>query len=154
MKFAIHLNRRDMMNAIDATSTSSQNAFNAFLRNSVQMRLRLNTEISTIKELYKMRKQKTSEMISWSTLKNLFNLIKKATRHLCDEITKKSNYNSKKHITKLKKITKKLKKIIDKTNNTSENNIWAKVTANNFKITHSTFFARVINALLKRKSNR
>ena len=53
----------------------------------------------------------------------LFVLIKDATRHECDNEIKKLNCNSKKQIIKLKEITKKLKKIIEKTINTIKKNI-------------------------------
>ena len=64
MKFAIHSNRRDIMNAVNAMSMSNQSAFNAPLRNSIQIKLKLNTKINTIKEFYEMKEQKTSEVIS------------------------------------------------------------------------------------------
>ena len=64
MQLAIYSNRRDMMNAIDATSTNNQSVFSVFLRNFAQIELKLNTKMSTIKEFYKTKKQNTTEVIS------------------------------------------------------------------------------------------
>ena len=56
-------------------------------------------------------------------LMKLFVLMKNATRHECDNKTKRLSCDSKKQITKLKEITKKLKRITEKTINTTEENI-------------------------------
>ena len=49
--------------------------------------------------------------------------MKNATRHKCDNEMKKSNCDSKKQITRLKEIMRKLKKITKKMINTIERNI-------------------------------
>ena len=64
MQFTIHLNRCEIMNAIDATLTSSSNALNALSKEFEQIKLRLNTKISIIKEFYKTRKKNANEVIS------------------------------------------------------------------------------------------
>ena len=56
-------------------------------------------------------------------LTKLFALMKNATRHECDDEVKKSSCNSEKQTIRLKEITKKLKRIIEKTINTIEENI-------------------------------
>ena len=63
MQFAIHSNCREIINAIDATLTSNQNAFNALLKNFEQIELKLNTKISIIKELYKTKEKNANEII-------------------------------------------------------------------------------------------
>ena len=45
------------------------------------------------------------------------------TRYQCEKIMKELNYNFKKHVAKLKKITRKLKKAVNRMNNTINNNI-------------------------------
>ena len=49
--------------------------------------------------------------------------MKKATHYQCDEIAKSLNCSLNKQITRLKKITKKLKKTVDKINSKFKNNI-------------------------------
>ena len=123
MQPAIHSNRLGQMNAIDATSMSSQNAASALLTNFAKIKIKMNTEMSKIKKLYKSKKKNLTRMMSWTTLTKLFALMKDATRHECENKAKKSNCNSKKQTTKLKEIARKLKRIAKKTINTTEKNI-------------------------------
>ena len=123
MQFAIHLNRFDQMNAIDATSMSNQSAVNASLTNFAKIKMKMNMKMNKIKRLYESKKKNLTKMMSWTTLTKLFILMKNATRHECEIETKKSSCDSKKQITKLKKIARKLKKITEKTINTTEKNI-------------------------------
>ena len=60
MQLEIHSDRFDMMNAIDATSTSNQSASNTFLKNFAQIKSKLNTKMSTIREFYET-KEKTRQ---------------------------------------------------------------------------------------------
>ena len=64
MQFIIHLNRRDAINVIDATSINSQNAFNAFLKIFAQIKTKLNTKMSKIKKLYESKEKSLSKMMS------------------------------------------------------------------------------------------
>ena len=64
MQPVIHLNRQDVMNAIDATSISSQSAFNALSRNFAQIKTKLNMKMNKIKELYELKKKNMSKMMS------------------------------------------------------------------------------------------
>ena len=63
MKLAIYSDCRDMINAIDAMSINNQSASDASLKNSVQIRLRLNTKMSTIKGIYEIKEQETFKII-------------------------------------------------------------------------------------------
>ena len=92
--------------------------------------------------------------MSWTTLTKLFILIKNVTRHECDDKTKKSNYDSEKQTTRLKKITRKLKRIAKKTINTIEENIWTKIVFKNANIAFLTFLMFAISAFSKRQFNK
>ena len=63
MQFFIHLNYRDEVNATGATSINNSNAFNAFLTNFVQIKMKLNMKMSKIKELYELKKKNLSKII-------------------------------------------------------------------------------------------
>ena len=154
MQSAIHSNHFDQMNAIDATSMSSQNAINALLTSFAKIKIKMNTKMSKIREFYKLKKKNLTKMMSWTTLTKLFVLIKNATRHECENETKKSNCNSKKQITRLKEIIKKLKKITEKTINTIEENIWTKIAFKDANVAFSTLLMFAINAFLKRRFNK
>ena len=154
MQLAIHLNRFDQMNAIDATSINSQNAVNAFLTNFAKIKMKINTKMSKIKRFYKSKKKNLTKMMSWTTLTKFFILMKNATRHECDDKTKKSSCDLKKQTTRLKKKIKKLKRIIKKTINTIEENNWTKITFKGENVAFSTFLMFEINALSKRWLNK
>ena len=64
MQSAIHSERRDVMNAIDATLISSQSAFDASSRNFAQINTKLNTKMSKIKKLYESKEKNLSKMMS------------------------------------------------------------------------------------------
>ena len=64
MQLAIHSDCQEMMNAIDATSINSQNAFNAFSTHFVQIKTKLNMKMNKIKELYKLKEKNLSKMMS------------------------------------------------------------------------------------------
>ena len=64
MQLIIHLNRRNVMNAIDATSINNQNAFDAFLRNFAQIKAKLNMKINKIEKLYESKEKNLSKMMS------------------------------------------------------------------------------------------
>ena len=123
MQPAIHLNHFDQINTIDATSINNQSAISTFLTNFAKIKMKRNTKTSKIKKFYELKKKNLTEMMSWTTLIKLFVLMKNATRHECENETKKSNCDSKKQTTRLKKITKKFKKIAEKMINTIEENI-------------------------------
>ena len=123
MQPAIHLNRLDQMNAIGATSMNNQSAISAPLMSFAKIKMKMNTKMSKIKRLYESKKKNLTKMMSWMTLTKLFVLMKNATRHECEDETKKPSCDSEKQITRLKKITKKLKRIAEKTINTTEKNI-------------------------------
>ena len=79
--------RWDVMNAVDATSINSQNAFDALSKNFAQIKTKLNMKMSKIKELYKLKEKNLSKMMSWTTMKKFFDLMKHATRHECASVT-------------------------------------------------------------------
>ena len=64
MQLAIHSNRFDQMNAIDATSMSNQNAVNAFLTNFAKIKMKINTKMNKIKEFYELKKKNLTKMMS------------------------------------------------------------------------------------------
>ena len=64
MQLIIYLNRRNVMNAIDATSINNQNAFDAFLRNFAQIKTKLNMKMNKIKEFYELKEKNLSKMMS------------------------------------------------------------------------------------------
>ena len=142
------------MNIIDATLINSQNAFNAFLKNFAQIKTKLNTEMSKIKEFYKSKEKNLSKMILWTIMTKFFNMMRDATRHECANKAKKTNDCFEKQIIKLKKMIKKLKRMIEKTKDTIEENIWTKIIVKQSKVAISTFFLRKINVFSKRKSNK
>ena len=63
MQLAIHLNCRDVMNAIDAMSINNQSAFDAFSTNFVQIKTKLNMKINKIREFYESKKKNLSKII-------------------------------------------------------------------------------------------
>ena len=154
MQLAIHSNRRDVMNAAGATSVSSQNAFDAFSTNFIQIKTKLNKKIDKIKELYESKKKNLSEMMSWTIMIRFFDMMKHATRQDCANVTKTTNECFKNQITRLKKMIKKLKRMIEKTKDTIDENIWAKITIRQSTIAISTLFLRKINVLSKQKLNK
>ena len=154
MQLAIHSNRQNVMNVVDATSISNQNAFDASSRNFAQIKTKLNTKMNKIKKFYESKEKNLSKMISWTMMTKFFDKIRDATRHECANETKKMNDCVEKQITRLKKMIKKLKRMIEKTKNTIEESIWTKMTVKQSKIAISTFFLREINVFSKRKSNK
>ena len=52
------------MNAIDATSINSRNAFNAPLTNFVQIKTKLNMKMNKIEKFYESKEKNLSEMMS------------------------------------------------------------------------------------------
>ena len=127
MQFIIHSNRRDVMNVIGATSINSQNAFDALLRNFAQIKTKLNTKMSKIRELYELKEKNSSKMMSWTIMTKFFDMMKNARRHECANETKKANDCFERQVTRLKKMIRKLKKVIEKTKDTIERNIWTKI---------------------------
>ena len=123
MQSAIHSDRFDQMNAIDAMLMSSQSAVNAFLTNFAKIKMKMNTKMNKIRRLYELKKKNLTRMMSWTTLIKLFVLMKDATRHEYENETKKSSCDSKKQTTRLKEITRKLKRITEKTINIIKRNI-------------------------------
>ena len=154
MQLAIHSDRQDVMNAIDATSINNQNAFDAFSRNFAQIKTKLNMKMSKIKELYELKKKNLSKIMSWTIMIKFFNMIKHATRHKCSNVTKITNEYFEKQVTRLKKVIRKLKKVIKKMKNTIKENIWIKITIKQSTIAISTFFLRKINVFSKRRSSK
>ena len=64
MQSAIHSNHQDVMNAIDATSINSQNAFDTLLKDFAKIKTKLNMKMNKIKELYKSKKKNLLKIIS------------------------------------------------------------------------------------------
>ena len=64
IQFTIHLNCFDQINAIDATSMSSQNAINASLTNFTKIKIKMNTKINKIKKFYKSKKKNLTRIMS------------------------------------------------------------------------------------------
>ena len=154
MQLAIHLNRWDVMNVIDATSIKSQSVLNIFSRNFAQIKTKLNMKMNKIKKFYKSKEKNLSKMMSWTIMIKFFNMIKHATRYKCVDVTITMNECIEKQIIKLKKIIKKLKRIIEKTKDIIKRNIWAKITIKQSTIAILTFLLREINVFSKRKSSR
>ena len=154
MQPATHSNRFDQMNAIGATSMSSQSAVNAPLTNFAKIKIKMNTKMNKIRKFYKSKEKNLTKMMSWTTLTKLFVLMKNATHHECDDEAKKSSCDWEKQTTRLKEITKKLKKITKKTINTTEENIWTKIIFKNADVAFSTFSIFAINALSKQRFNK
>ena len=91
MQLVIHSDRWDVMNVIGATSISSQNAFDASLKNLAQIKAELNMKMSKIEKLYELKEKNPSKMISWTIMTKFFNLMKHATRHECANVMKTAN---------------------------------------------------------------
>ena len=64
MQFVIHSDRRDVMNAIGATSINSQDAFDTLSKDFVQIRIKLNMKMNKIKEFYELKEKNLSKMMS------------------------------------------------------------------------------------------
>ena len=64
MQSVIHSDRRDMMNAIDATSINNQNASDAPLKDFAQIRTKLNMKMNKIRKLYESKEKNLSKMMS------------------------------------------------------------------------------------------
>ena len=64
MQLVIHSNRFDQMNAIDATSMSSQNAVSAPLTNFAKIKIKMNTKMNKIREFYESKKKNLTKMMS------------------------------------------------------------------------------------------
>ena len=154
MQFIIHSNRQDVMNVADATSISSQNAFDAFLKNFAQIKAKLNTKMNKIKKLYESKEKNLSKMMSWTIMTKFFDMMKDATRHECASETKKTNDCFERQVTRLKKMIRKLKRMVEKTKDTIKENIWAKMIVKQSKIAISASFLRETDAPSKRKSNK
>ena len=154
MQPAIYSDRFDQMNATGATSMSSQDAVNAPLTSFAKTKVKMNTKMNKIRELYESKKKNLTKMMPWTALTKLFVLMKNATRHECDDEAKKSSCDSKKQTTRLKKIIRKLKRITEKTINTIEENIWAKVAFKGANVAFSTFSMLAISAPPKRRLNK
>ena len=154
MQSTIHSNRRDVMNVIDATSISSQNAPDAFSRNFAQIKAKLNTKMSKIKELYESKEKNLSKMMPWTIMTRFFDMMKDATRHECANETKRTNDCFERQVTRLKKMIKKLKRMIEKTKDTIEESTWTKMIVRQSKVAISTLFLREIDVLPKRKSSK
>ena len=154
MQLVIHLNRRDVVNVIGATSINSQDVFDASLKNFAQIKTKLNMKMGKIKRLYESKEKNLSKMMSWIIMIKFFDLMKHATRHECADVTKTTSECFEKQVTRLKKMIRKLKRMIEKTKNTMKENTWAKITIKQSAIAISTFFLREINVFSKRKSSR
>ena len=64
MQLAIHSNRKNITNAIDATLINSQNAFKMFSRNFAQIKTKLNMKMNKTKKLYESKEKNLSKIIS------------------------------------------------------------------------------------------
>ena len=142
------------MNVIDATSISSQSAFDAFSRNFAQIKAKLNTKMSKIRKFYESKEKNLSRMMSWTIMMKFFDMMKDATRHECASEAKEASDCFEKQITRLKKVIRKLKRMAEKTKNTIEESIWTKVIVRQSKVAISTFFLREIDALSKQRSSK
>ena len=63
MQLAIHSDRRNVMNAIDATSISIQSASDALSKNFAQIKAKLNMKMNKIKKLYESKEKNLSKII-------------------------------------------------------------------------------------------
>ena len=63
MQLVIHLNRQDVMNAINVTLINNQNARDTFSKNFVQIKAKLNMKINKIKKLYELKEKNLSKII-------------------------------------------------------------------------------------------
>ena len=139
------------MNVIDATSISSQNAFDALSKNFAQIKTKLNTKMNKIRKFYELKEKNLSEMILWTIMTKFFDKMRNATRHECANKTKKMNNCVEKQIIRLKKMIRKLKRMIGKTKDTIKENIWTKMIVKQSRIAISMFFLREISVFSKRK---
>ena len=64
MQPVIHLNRRDVMNAIGATSINNQNAFDALSKDFAQIKAKLNMKMNKIKEFYESKEKNLLRIMS------------------------------------------------------------------------------------------
>ena len=64
MQLIIYLNRRNVMNVINAMLINNQDAFNASLKNFAQIKTKLNMKMNKIKEFYKLKNKNVSKIIS------------------------------------------------------------------------------------------
>ena len=64
MQPVIHSDRQNVMNAIDATSISNQDAFDAPSKNFAQIKTELNIKMSKIRKFYKSKEKNMSKIIS------------------------------------------------------------------------------------------
>ena len=64
MQLAIHSDRQNVMNAIDAMSINNQSASETPSRNFAQIKTKLNTKMSKIRKLYESRKKNLSKIMS------------------------------------------------------------------------------------------
>ena len=151
MQPAIHSNRFGQVNATDATSMSSQDAVSAPLTSFAKIKIKMNTKMSKIRRLYESKKKNLTKMMSWTTLTKLFVLIKNATRHECDDETKKSSCDWEKQTTRLKEVARKLKRIAEKTINIIEKNTWAKIAFKSADVAFSTLSMFAISAFSKQR---
>ena len=154
MQLTIHSNRRDVMDVTGATSVSSQSAFDASLRNFAQIKAKLNTEMSKIRELYESKEKNLSRMMSWTIMTRFFDMMRDATRHECANEAKEASGCSERQITKLKKMIRKLKRMAEKTKDTIKENTWAKMIVRQSGVAISASFLREIDVLSKRKSSK
>ena len=77
---AIHLDRRDEMNAINATSTSERGIIEASSKRTISKSSEILNEINKIVRLYEFKKINVNEMMSIIELYNLFDMIRAKTR--------------------------------------------------------------------------
>ena len=64
MQLVIHSNRRDMMNAADATSINNQSASDALSKDFAQIKTKLNMKMNKIEKLYESKEKNLSKMMS------------------------------------------------------------------------------------------
>ena len=111
-----------MMNVIDATSINSENAFNALSKSFAQIKTKLNTKMSKIKEFYESKEKNLSKIILWTMMTKFFNMIIDATRHECVDKIKKMNDCAERQVTRFKKNDQK----VEKSGRENEKHDWKK----------------------------
>ena len=80
MRLMIYLNRRDKMNAINATSISEQNIIKTSSQRRISKLNEILNKVNKIIRLYEFKEINVSEIILITELHNLFNIIHTKTR--------------------------------------------------------------------------
>ena len=122
MGLAIYFDRRDEVDAVDATSTSGRDIIEASSKRTISNSSEILNEVNKIVRLYGSKEINVNEMMSIIKLYNLFDMIRVKTRQ-SEVITTSSTQNdSNALIARLEKITIKLEKAAQKKEQMYEKN--------------------------------